>query len=366
LERRFSDLDYLFDGNETIYREATMNTEMTDSVVNMLEQGMTIMRAENETQQSMAIQKPRELTKLVHAAIEELRTFPDFAKKSYYSIPYKDYSVNPPREVMVEGLSIKAANALVRHWGNNASGFRVVGADDDRIMVMGVFLDYETNMRRTAEISVSRKAKKRDGTTYALDVTRLNMAIQAGGSKAVRNAILNALPIGLTDGYFAEAKRIVVKGGKVDTEPITPEDIKTAMEGIFKAFEGQQVARAEVINYISRHSEIDSEEGVVAHLQGLLNAIAEGGITIEEAFSIGQQVPIGKPEATTGSIRYTGGQKPAQNAPIPPKPIVPAGTKEMSSKRESKCDICNKDILIADKIVYDPTKGRASHRSHYA
>lgn len=340
-----------------------MTQEMTDSVVNMLEQGMTIMRAENETQQSMAVQKPRELAKLVNAAIDELRAFPDFAKKAFYSIPYKDRETGGT--TYVEGLSIKAANALVRHWGNNASGFRVVGADADRIMVQGVFLDYETNMRRTAEISVSRKFKSREGKTYELDVTRLNMAIQAGGSKAVRNAILNAMPVGFTDGYFAEAKRIILKGGKTDTAPITPEDIKSAMDGIFKAFEGQQVSRAEVANYISRHPELDSEEGVVTHLQGILNAIAEGATTIEEAFAVGQQAPIGQPAATT---KATGSTKTAQDAKKGQNPPVPAGTREMASKRESKCDFsgCGKDILVGQKIVYDPNKGRASHREHYA
>lgn len=342
-----------------------MGTDVSQEVVNLMEQGMTIMRAENETQQSMAIQKPRDLARLVNAAIEELRAFPDFAKKAYYSIPYKDYTTTPASTVMVEGLGIKAANALVRHWGNNASGFRVVGADEDRIMVQGVFLDYETNMRRTAEISVSRKAKKRDGSTYELDVTRLNMAIQSGGSKAVRNAILNAMPVGFTDGYFAEAKRIVLKGGKTDTAPVTPEDIKSAMEGIFKAFAGQQVERAEVANYISRHPELDSEEGVVTHLQGVLNALAEGATTIEQVFSVGPESPISQPMASKTSV---GSGKQGQDAPKAQKPPVPAGMREMTSRRESKCEFagCGKDILISQKILYSAERGRAAHREHYA
>lgn len=245
------------------------------AVVELMERGMTIVRAENESQMSMAVQKPRIVQNLANAALAELRAFPEFAKKSYYSIPYKNAEGGT---TLVEGPSIKAANALVRHWGNNASGFRVVSVDEERILIQGVFLDYETNMRRTAEISVNRKFKTRDGKTIILDVKRLEMAIQAGGSKAVRNAILNALPAGLVEGYFAEAKRIVSKGGKSDPAPATPEDIAEVREGIFKAFEGMQISRDEIVSYIGRHPEMETEEAVVAHLQGALNAIAEGGL----------------------------------------------------------------------------------------
>lgn len=337
-----------------------MTTEMTEIVTDMMQQGMTIMRAENETQQSMAIQKPRNIEQLAQAAIAELRAFPEFAKKAYYSIPFKNRDGGTD---IVEGLTIKAANALVRHWGNNASGFRVVGADEDRILIQGVFLDYETNMRRTTEQSVNRKFVTKEKKTIILDVKRLEMSIQAGGSKAVRNAITNALPVGLLEGYFAEAKRIVAKGGKVDASPASPEDIAEVRERLFKTFEAQQVSREEVVSYISRHPELESEEEVVAHLQGALNSIAEGGLSIEDMFATGQEPPISQPKATTSPA---GSGKQGQEAPKTQKPPVPAGTREMVSKRESKCETCKKDILIGMKIVYDPQKGRGYHREHFA
>ncbi len=191
----------------------------------------------------------------------------------------------------------------------------------------------------------------------------LDKQIAAGVSKAVRNADLNGLPAGLVAEYYAEAKRIVAKGGKVDASPATPEDIAEVRERIFKTFETQQISRDEIVAYISRHPELETEEAVVAHLQGALNAIADNAMTVEEMFATGQEAPIAQPSATT---KPAGAGKAAQEAAKTQKPPVPAGTREMVSKRESKCDVCKKDVLISQKIVYDPNKGRATHREHYA
>ena len=342
-----------------------MAQDMTEPVTEMLEKGLTIMRAENETQQAMAVQKPRDIAKLASAAIEELRAFPEFAKKSYYSIPYRDKETG--RSVAVEGPSIKAANALVRHWGNNASGFRVVGADEERIMVQGVFLDYETNMRRTAEMSVSRKFKSKEGKVYFLDATRLNMAIQAGGSKAVRNAILNALPAGLVEGYFAEAKRIVSKGGKVDPAPASPEDLQAVMARLVKSFEGLGVEQPEIAAYVGRHPELETEDAVVAHLQGVLNALEEGATSIDEVFAVsGTEEPITQPQATAARTAPGAGKQAQQPLKGQLPPSVPPDGREMKSRRKGPCESCKTEIREGDAIVYFANRGRAAHRTHFA
>lgn len=337
-----------------------MSESMTEPVVEMMQSGLAIMRVENDTLQAMAIQRPRDIVKLTNSAIAELRAFPKFAEKSYYSIPYKNNQTGETE--MVEGPSIKAANALLRHWGNNSSGFRIVGSDDERITLQGVFVDHETGMRRTAEISVSRVARKRDGTYYPLAADRLNMAIQAGGSKAVRNAGLNALPFALVEGYFEEAKRIVGRGGDPEETPVTPADMQKARERLFKAFENLQVPKDEVLAYIARHPEIDTEEAVIAHLTGLLNGIIDGQVTTAEAFAVTSEKPIAEPQRATDSKTAPGSVQPGQDA----LKAMPAGFRRMDSKRESKCETCGKQITLGQKIGYDATKGRAHHANHFA
>ncbi len=340
--------------------------DVSAPIVELLEQGLTVTRIENETQQAFAIQHPRSIKELTGRALEELRAFPAFANKAYYSIPYKDYTETPPKTVMVEGPSIKAANALVRHWGNNASGFRVVGMDEERILIQGVFLDYETNMRRTAEISVSRKARKRDGSYYVLAPDRLNMSIQAGGSKAVRNAIMNAMPVGLVDGYFAEAKSIAARGGKppaADTGKGTPEDISAEMEQTLKAFENLGVPRAEVANYVIRHPELADEEQVVAHLIGLLNGIQDGQVAIQEVFAV-EEAPIAEPQPAPAAKPAAPGSAP-KAAPAS-KPKAPASFRAIDSKIQGgSCATCGKVMDKGVPIWFDTSARRAHHREHF-
>lgn len=327
-------------------------------VVELMEQGMTIMRIENENLQAMAIQRPRVIELLAKAAISELRAFPQYAEKMYYSIPYKDRSGGEEKTVMVEGPSIKAANALARHWGNNSSGFRIIGQDEERINIQGVFIDQETGMRRTAEISVSRRARKRDGTYYTLPADRLNIAIQAGGSKAVRNAINNALPIGLVEGYFAEAKKIAARGGK-EASPNSATDvanITAQLEKSLDRLEALGVERQEVHDYLSRHPELSDEEAVSAHLVGLLNALDEGQTTIEAVFTV-PDGPIAEPQRVA---------TPAPKPSAAPAPKTPAKKPEGASKgfpskfSGSICATCGKKI---DKgaMIYKNIKGNFVH-----
>lgn len=336
-----------------------MTPEVTgpnSQVVELMEQGATVLRIENENLQAMALQRPRRIQDLTHAAIDELKAFPRFAQKAYYSIPYKDRSTGVEKTVMVEGPSIKAANALARHWGNNSSGFRIVGGDEERVTIQGVFIDHETGMRRTAEISVSRKARKRDGTYYFLQPDRLNIAIQAGGSKAVRNAILNALPIGLVDEYFGVAKGIAARGGRPEPAPTKSEDtavIAEQMEKSLMAFETLGVERAEVADYINRHPELSDEEAVSAHLVGLLNALEENQTTVEEVFTVPDK-PIAEPQRGTDSQ-------------VPPslkkkEPPVPEKKHTMTARMTAgTCGQCKKGILQGQQIWKDGATGKWAH-----
>ncbi|MTW08855.1 hypothetical protein GM524_13395, partial [Streptococcus pneumoniae] len=64
--------------------------EKGSSAASLVEQGLSLMRIENETQMKVAIQKPRQFKKIRKDVMEELETIPEFAMKSYYSIPYKN------------------------------------------------------------------------------------------------------------------------------------------------------------------------------------------------------------------------------------------------------------------------------------
>lgn len=266
----------------------------------LVEQGARLMQVENETQRMIAIQRPRDEAKVFDEAMAELERFPKFAKKAFYSIPYAN---DKGGTTMVEGPSIKAANTLARRWGNNANGWRVLEELVDRIIVEGVFLDYETNVRTLRPVSVSRFIKRKSGKIERLKTDRLNIAIQAGGSKAVRNAILNGLPEPLVDTYKDRAKAIASDSTpKGEKKKLASQQI----ESIVRLFVSKKkIPQGLVDAYIERHSvEYQTDASLLSHLTGLWNAIEDGEVDAKTVFmddEEGQEnLPLSNKEAKQG------------------------------------------------------------------
>lgn len=310
---------------------------------------------------AFAMKKPRDPLAAIENAIAQLRAAPTFAKKAYYSIPFKNKNGGTD---MIEGPSIKAATALTGCWGNNVEGAFIGEETDSYIDVSGYFFDYETGKLTIRPIRVSKTYKAEGGKVIPWRKDMLDKQLAAGVSKAVRNADLNGLPAGMVAEYFAEAKRIVAKGGKVDDAAPTPEDIAGVMEGILAAFERLTVERKEVADYISRHPELENEEMVVTHLQGVLTALEDHATTVDEVFAVGEQPPIAQPQAASKATPSA--RKPPESGRSPAKPPVPQEGREMDSKREGPCLDCKDKIMVGQKIVYFAAKGRASHRAHFA
>lgn len=255
------------------------NAEVVDKLATNVREGAVVIQMENDTQRSIAIQQPRDEEKVREGALKELELYPQFAAKAYYVIPYKDGD----KTVNVEGPSIKAAMALGRRWGNAANGARIISENDTRVQIEGVFLDYETNFRTVRPISVSKTAwSKKFGKVIPLRDDRLNMTIQAGASKAVRNAILNALPVGLVEEYTAAAKRIAAKGVQKKGEAVKP--IAERVKAMFAAFAKIGIEDKHVKAYLAEHHELETDEAMLAHMIGIYNAIEDGQAKIEEVF----------------------------------------------------------------------------------
>ncbi len=179
----------------------------TQEIVGKHEQAQVGVSNIIQLQYQMARERPRDQEKAVKSALAELRLFPEFAMKAYYSIPYKNNKTG--RVEPVEGASIKAAMAMARNWGNCLTACQVGDERDDRVICQGAFFDFETGHQERAEVEVMRHFRSRDGKLIRRDANMMHMAIQATLSKAKRNAAINALPTGFVNLYFAEAKRLV-------------------------------------------------------------------------------------------------------------------------------------------------------------
>lgn len=230
-------------------------------------------------QRKLALEYRRNKKNIWHSIIEELELVPEFAPKAYYSIPYKNEMGGT---TYIEGPSIKAAMALARQWGNCINSTRIAEEKDDRVVVEGMFMDLETGLITTRQHSVSRgywsKIQKR---VIPLREDRLNMSIQSGMSKAVRNAILASLPISFIEAYLKKAKAIAVTN-LADPKGKPVQDPRQRISVLQQKFMALGVSEDQWNEYLTGTS-LETGE-LIAHLIGLFSSIEDGSKKLEEVF----------------------------------------------------------------------------------
>ncbi len=239
--------------------------------------GAALVRIENDTMLQVAMQRPRDEKKVLDGALAELDLVPEDAEVAYYSLPYKERRQGGGyRIAKVEGPSIKAAMALARRWGNCSTTARITDDTDEAVVLDGVFLDLETNFRSSRPFRVAKSFKLRNGKVIPLQERRLDNAVQAGASKAMRNAIVGGLPAYLVNKYVAKAQFLTVGDLK---KPAEPEKI----EAVKKAFARYRVTEAQLEKYVDVPV-ADWKGREIADLRGLYNGLKDEQITVEEAF----------------------------------------------------------------------------------
>jgi len=291
--------------------------KVAEKVQEEIMRGGVVMRVENENQASFALLHPRTEKACLDKAIAELREFPEFAAKAFYSIPYGEKKGSDVK-VMVEGPSIKAAMALARTWGNCAAAGRISEEQPDRWIVQGAFVDYETNTRVMRDITVSKFITYKNGFTEKIRPDRVDKAIQAGISKAQRNAILSALPAHIVNRYFLEAKKVVagLRSGK---------DGLTKMTELVKEFQTLEVSVEMIEKYLEKPL-IETTPEDFAELTGILNAIQDNQEKVQEIFGQTEEKPAetSKPTGQDGPFQAkVETPPPAQEEKKQPPPATP-------------------------------------------
>lgn len=266
-------------------------------------QGGAAMALEMRSQQEFALAHPRDEAAVLARALAELEIAPEFAQKAYYVIPFKNKRTG--KEESVEGPSIKAATALQRHWRNSASGTRVVSEDDDRLTVEGVFIDRETNTVVQRQKVVPKFYLSWDThLPIKLNEQRLAMAIDAGMSKSVRNAILNGLPFWLVDRYFQAAK--VIAARTIGQDKATGKDapIDERFAWLYKQLKKKGVDQKTVEAYIEDNMDANkSREEILADMVGIYNAIKDGVSNVKDVFGVKDKEPSAGSSSEGGSVK---------------------------------------------------------------
>jgi hypothetical protein len=265
-----------------------------DSMIEVLRGGAAITKAENETLAQIAITRPRDPAQCLRHAIDELEIDPEFAEKQYYVIPFKNADGSTSN---VEGLSIKAAMALARNWGNCTTSARLVDDTDDAFVVEGIVIDLEKGFRVSKVGSISkwyRNKKTKKMVRWRED--RLPQLLGAGASKQVRNAILNMIPEPMQRRYWARAKEIASEqiAGKKSKDKKIP---ATAIKRILDSFKGFGVEREHIEGKLGHTIEAASMDEI-GMLAGLRNALLDGSTDAYQAFGVGD--PPAEPGSNDG------------------------------------------------------------------
>lgn len=256
--------------------------------------GQSVMRIENETMQQFSITKPRphpqEILRLV---VAELEAFPYFAEKAFYRIEIKKKRTDPddaPKSV-IEGISIKGAEQIKRHWGNCTSGSRMVAEDERFVHVQGVAIDYETNIREAREWAVPKwEVDEKTHIEVPLTRFRLTTSIQAHMSKAERNAILLILPEPLKATYFKTAKEIAVRilgqSPKQVQDHAKPLPLPERIKKMFAKMEELGATEEQVMAFLGVKKRTEIKEDHLGKALGAYNSVMVEGERLDDVLGI--------------------------------------------------------------------------------
>lgn len=268
--------------------------------------GEVATRVQGQFVTAVAVQKPRSLP-AVQRRIEEEATL---AGESFYY----GWAAGGER---IEGPSVKLAMAAVRCWGNCSVELLPVQEAHDAWIFTAAFVDYETGFTLQRQF---RQAKNWQ-VHGKLDAARKeDIRFQIGQSKAIRNVVLNALPIGLIDraldvardGARAKLQQYVEK---IDKARGKGKGIVQAVDLVLKGLAKHGVKEEAVLRKleIAERKAIDLDRLVA--LRGDLAALDGGEARAEELY------PPTRAEGLAGRIADKAGDK-AGGAEKPPEPCA--------------------------------------------
>lgn len=284
-----------------------MTPEQNNELAGLIADGMSIVRLENETQQQLSKQRPRDPKMVLKKALEELEMNLSYASRNFYVIPYRNDAGGTTN---VEGLSINAAMTIGRLWGNCAVGARITQEDEKKIIVEGVCLDYETNFKSTRPVVVQKKAYRKSlKQEIELDARQLTQEILSGVSKSIRNSVLAMIPDSIKIAYWERSKELAGKGKVAGKKAVDPLPVR--MKSMFSRFDAINVTTEMICKYLEKARE-EITEADLGQMVGVYNSIMDNERTIADYF--GSESEKEDKEASTKVDTVLNGKK---DLPVP-------------------------------------------------
>lgn len=231
----------------------------------------------NEIQLRIAQENPRDEGRVAEQLKQELAARPDYAEDGFYFIPRK----NKKKGLLtfVDGLSIRCAEHIWTRWGRCTVAARVADDRGEKLMVQGMFFDYQTGLLLMSDMEVSKRNKGRDN--YLLDSDMLALTVASASSKVKRNAFLGGIPPWIREDYLRQCQDIALAAGSKST---VPERIKKASEVFITKYKLKADAVETLIAKIKEFKPGCDDSLVLRYLIGTNNALKAGDISVDFVF----------------------------------------------------------------------------------
>lgn len=222
-----------------------------------------IDRAEIDLQISTAKQYPRDVAKVLNTIRTYGQMDVETAQECFYSL---SRGANP-----IEGMSVRFAEIVAGAWGNLRVGTRIVGNDGKTITAQGIAHDLETNL--AVSVEVKRRITDKYGKTFSEDMQVVTG--NAASAIAFRNAVLKVVPKAVTKKVSDEIKAVAMGSTK---------DIESRRKSMIDYVKKFGITEEQVLYFCGAPSVENIDNQMLFSLRGAINAINEGGSTVEELF----------------------------------------------------------------------------------
>lgn len=180
----------------------------------------------------------------------------------------------------IEGPSIKLANDLARIYGNCEVDVRVQDLGESWL-IYARFTDYETGYALTRPFQQNKGGARIGGSGGDADARRLDIALQIGVSKAIRNVTVNALQTYADYAFDAAKNSLVEKIGK---------NLVGYRERTLRGVENLGVELPRVEHLMGKPAK-DWNAADVARVIALCKGISDGMSTVDETFPSKDSLP---------------------------------------------------------------------------
>ena len=232
----------------------------------------TISKAEIDIQVATAKAYPRSIKTFQRDALDLVTLDQQTAESCYYRLPRRQWDADAREYVtkIIEGGSVRLAEIVGVTYGNLRCGARVVDEGERFVTAQGVAFDMQRNFFMTSE--TKRRITTSKGKRYGDDMVAITA--NAACSIALRNAIFRVVPLALCKPLIERAKEVAIGKGK---------SLSELREIAFHTFERKGASKDDVLHVLGRRGIEDVTLDDIVTLRGLLTAIKDGEITLEQA-----------------------------------------------------------------------------------